>query len=242
VVNLDADDWLLPGYFTAADSAFDLGADSFFCSLYRYEQAGNRYDLRQLSATGMMLDAAKLRGRLLRNFFVRTTGAAWRSQLSEAVSPPHPTIWHDDWEYFLRLTRGQSAFITAEPLGVYRVHPSSISARSRDRTPDVQKRVTDLLELVRVKDTEAYQTPDERSRFAMGLAESYLRTVGRSLGLRNGAQALSHFGFAMRLAGSERPQLALGAAGLGLRLTLEALRDRPGAVRGPAPTKGTNAS
>jgi hypothetical protein len=182
--------------------------------------------VRRISNTDMLLPADAFRDRLLRRIFFRTPGMAWRRDLGARREPPRSDVWHADWEYMLRVTRGQSAYLLGEPAGVYRIHDKSISQTSGQRLAKIRNHLNRFATLVRSPSEEAYLEPAERRIFAIGLSELYLRMVGPKLGLRNAGEILNHLAFAVKLAASENPTLSVRAMLKAAALAGERLTDR----------------
>jgi len=211
IVNLDADDWLLPGYFERAAVGFEAGAGAVVCSTYDHRINTGEITVRRVSETDMLQSADEFREKLLRRIFFRTPGMAWRRDLGAQCQPPRSDIWHADWEYMLRVTRGQSAYLLGEPAAVYRIHDKSISQTSGQRLTKIRDHLERFASLVRSPDEEAYLEPAERRIFAVGLSELYLRMVGSTQDPRSIREVLSHIAFAVKLAASEKPVLSMRA-------------------------------
>jgi glycosyltransferase involved in cell wall biosynthesis len=226
IVNLDADDWLLPGYFERAAAGFEAGAGAIVCSTYDYRIDSGEVTLRRVSKSDLLLPADAFRDRLLRRCFFRSPGMAWRRDLGTRRQPPRSDIWHDDYEYMLRVTRGQSAYLLGEPAAVYRIHDGSMSQTSSQQPEKVRDRLERFAALVRSPTEEAYLEPAERRIFAIGLSELYLRIVGSKLGPRNAAEVMGHIAFAVKLAASEHPALSARAMLKAAALARERLADR----------------
>ncbi|MEX1179726.1 MAG: glycosyltransferase [Cucumibacter sp.] len=221
IVNLDADDWLLPSYFDRAEAGFDAGAGVVVCSNYDFRTPTGTFVERHIAPRDALLEPARFRNRLLRRIFFRSPGMAWRRSLSLANALPRADIWHDDWEYLLRVSRGAAGFLIARPAAVYRIHGASMSQTSLDRLPKIRERIESFARLVAEKANDAYLPKRERRLFMVGLAELYLRIVGTRLALRDLPAAFGHLAYATRLAAAESPELGLVAAGRGLALAMQ---------------------
>jgi glycosyltransferase involved in cell wall biosynthesis len=226
IVNLDADDWLLPGYFERAAAGFEAGAGVIVCSTYDYRIDASEVTVRRVSKADLLLPADAFRDRLLRRIFFRTPGMAWRRNLGARHQPPRSDIWHADWEYMLRVTRGQSAYLLGEPAGVYRIHDKSISQTSGQRLAKIRDHLERFAAVVRSPTEEAYLEPAERRIFAVGLSELYLRMVGSKLSPRDVGEVRSHLAFAVKLAASESPTLSMRTMLKAAALVGEQLADR----------------
>lgn len=203
VVNLDADDWLLPGYFDRVERALTDEIGMVVHSVYDYRMDSETIALRSIAARDEMLPAADFRKRLLNRIFFRTPGMLLRRSLAVASAPPDARIWNADWEFLLRATRGYGAYVIAEPLAVYRIHARSISGNAKASTARLQESCRLFLAITRDPGGAAYLDATERQRFAAGLSQLYLRIVGSRMSLRDARSALSHLKFAVQLAGSE---------------------------------------
>ncbi|MDB5538940.1 MAG: glycosyl transferase [Devosia sp.] len=209
IVNLDADDWLLPNYFSRVERALDEDVGMVVSSVYDYRMEGGTIALRSIAPQDERLSADTFRRRLLGRIFFRTPGMLVRRSLAAAASPPDPRIWNADWEFLLRATRGAGAFVIAEPLAVYRIHAHSISGAAKANTQRLRKSCQLFLDITRDSAGQAFLERRERKRFAVGLSKLYLRIVGSRMGPKDAASAVSHLRFAMALSGSEDPPGAL---------------------------------
>jgi len=209
IVNLDADDWLLPGYFARMDAATKHGVGFAVSSVYDYRVESGLAQLRPIAKRDELMSASKFRKRLLSRIFFRTPGMLLHRSLVEKAAMPDARIWNADWEFLLRATRGAAAYIIAEPLAVYRIHASSVSGKASEKVDRLQRSCELFLNITRDPASPAFLPPDERRVFAKGVAELYLRIQGSRLSSRDIAKAASHLHFAVRLAGSEHLTSAL---------------------------------
>lgn len=132
---LDADDEQLPGFLDAVAAAFARDPNIGFVAATAVQRRDGRDVLTQSLATSdSVLDAATLRGLLLREFFFRMPGSALRRAALANHDPPVPELYQlHDWEYFLRVTQDWGGCLIAQPLAVYHLHGDSITATARHR-------------------------------------------------------------------------------------------------------------
>jgi hypothetical protein len=148
-----------------------------------------------------------LRRRLLRKFFFRMPAVALRRTATEGHHDPRPELrLPHDWEYFLRVTRGWRGYLTIQPLGVYRVHGASLTVTSKS-LKRLQRDMITLLDMTRNQADPAFLSPPERRTFAVGVADSYLGSIGPRLGLREPLEIVRHLIFSLRIAWSEDVRL-----------------------------------
>lgn len=209
IVNLDADDWLLPGYFARMDAATTNNIGFAVTSVYDYRIERGLAQLRPIAVRDEIMSASKFRKRLLSRIFFRTPGMLLRRSLVEKSAAPDARIWNADWEFLLRATKGAAACIIAEPFAVYRIHPNSVSGKAAERTDRLQRSCELFLSITRDPESPAFLPPDERRIFAKGVAELYLRIQSSRMSARDIVSAMSHLHFALRLAGSEHLTSAL---------------------------------
>jgi glycosyltransferase involved in cell wall biosynthesis len=221
LVNLDADDWLLPDYFDRADHALRNDVGVVVSSVYDYRVAENRLILRPAASRNLLLSSDAFRRKLLSRIFFRTPGMLIHRKLAEATAPPDPRIWNADWEFLLRASRGAGAYVIADPVAVYRIHGASVSGVAKSSIERLQKSCALFLSLTRDPEAPAYLEAGERRRFAAGIAELYLRIVGSKMGARDLATVFPHLKFAMELSGSESVVAALTTLGFFGRAVLE---------------------
>jgi glycosyltransferase involved in cell wall biosynthesis len=205
LVKLDADDWLLPGYFEAVATAIDDSVGMVIPSVYDYLAGSDVGVPRLVTPVDIRLGASTFRRKLLGRIFFRTPGMALRRSLTLDWELPTPKIPQDDWEYLLRTTRGAGAALLSTPLAVYRIHQSSISGEMRARTDGLKHSLRTFASLTRDPGSEAYLSDAERRRFMRGLAELYLRIVGSSMSLRDVGAAMRQISYACGIAASEDP-------------------------------------
>lgn len=212
VCKLDADDWQLPGFLDAVQGAFeqDDRIGLVATSVWLHRQDSDHVFLERKSAVDEVLDEAAFRRMLVHKFFVRMPGTAIRREALLGHAPPRRDLrLPHDWEFFLRSLRGWKAAMVAEPLAVYRIHGSSLTVTSGQ-----QERLRDdmrlLLSVVRNPADPGYLEPAERRRFARGLGESYLGSIGPRLPASDVIGVLRHGAWAARLATSESWLSGLG--------------------------------
>jgi len=212
IVKLDADDWLLPNYFERVDSILDERVGMVIPTVFDYAVKTGLATLRPVAIQDTELSAEQFRSRLLRRIFFRTPGLALRRSLTLQHAGPDPRVWHDDWEYFLRVTKGARVKVLSEPLAVYRIHGGSMSGVSRARNNMLRKSLTSFVRIVGDPSEEAYLEPGERRVFVAAVAKLYLRIIGSEMALSQLGRFPAHLRFALCLAASESFWLALPVA------------------------------
>ncbi len=138
LLKLDADDELLPGHLNAMERAFesdDKIGIVLASVITKYELTGV-LEPEYITHIDQKISASSFRKKLLESFDFRMPGCALRREIILGKeSPDHELFQIHDWEYFLRVTNGYKAMLLREPLAIYRVHESSITAvaKSDDR-------------------------------------------------------------------------------------------------------------
>lgn len=206
VCKLDADDWQLPGFLDAVEAAFatDERIGLVATSVWLHREGSGEVLLETKAAVDETLDEAALRHLLLRKFFVRMPGTAIRRATLVGHGPPRRDLrLPHDWEYFLRALDGWKARILAEPLAVYRIHASSLTVTSGQHER-LRGDMELFLSLVRDPVDPAHlASAADRRRFARGVGESYLGSIGPRLRATDVVGIARHTAWAVRLAGSE---------------------------------------
>ena len=219
VSKLDADDWILPTFFDRVEGGFSSGAGMVIAGVHDYREDTGMVFERPVTEVDQLLDPTAFRQRLLRRFFFRMPGVALDRNLIDGVGSvdgdlrlPH------DWEFFLRVTRGASAFLIADPQAVYRIHDGSLTGTAR-RNESLRSDMERFASLVSDSASEGYLEPLERELFLEGLAETYLRIVGAQLPWSSSLDAFGHLRYAMRMAGTSRSAVRLSVFSVESALT-----------------------
>jgi glycosyltransferase involved in cell wall biosynthesis len=229
---LDADDWQLPGFLDRVAREFDRDerVGLVATGVHLYTEGEPTAVLQRLTTTDEVWDEHELRRQLLRKFFVRMPGTCLRRSAIGDHVPRSDLRMGEDWEFFLRVTQGWRCSVVRDPLAVYRIHPASLTVTSHtsSRLKDELER---LLKVTRTQGDPGYLGEGERRVFAVGVAESYLGTVGPQLSTTDLSQLLHHLRVAMMLAGSESKSASLSilryvAWGVWHRLVVRPLRRR----------------
>lgn len=216
VTKLDADDWLLPEFFDHIVAAIRSDTGMVIGSVFDFHEARRLAYLRPVVESDLQLNAEDFRRKLLSQFFFRMPATALRRDLARASDPPDLALrLPHDWEFFLRATRGFGASLIADPIAVYRIHSRSLTGTSR-RDERLQADMHRFLRSVRDPESAGYLTPRERSVFAVGLGQTYLRIVGADLRPTQLRPAIESLRFAVELAGSERRVLGAQVAAFGV--------------------------
>ena len=88
--------------------------------------------LKPVTDRDRTLLADDFRHELLGGFFFKMPACALRLDLVKRAMPPDHQLYQiHDWEFILRLSKGQNAVLLSEPGAIYRVHDRSISATAR---------------------------------------------------------------------------------------------------------------
>jgi hypothetical protein len=206
---LDADDWQLPGFLDRVEREFtrDERIGLVATAVYLYTE-GSDTAIVQAPGTSGVLDEAELRRRLLRKFFVRMPGTALRASAVEGMAPRQDLRMGEDWDFFLRVLRGWRAALVAEPLAVYRIHGTSLTLTSTSGHR-LQTELARLSAATQDPTGPSFLYRAERRSFAVGLAESYMGTIGPHLKLDRPGELLRHGKAVLRLATSVTPIDAL---------------------------------
>lgn len=201
VQKLDADDWVLPGFYDRAAAAFAAGADVVISSVYDFRVADGVASVRTVCDSDQMLDPYEFRRKLLRSFFFRMPGLVLRKTLVDRCQPPDARLrLPHDWEFFLRAMKGGRAALLAQPAAVYRVHEDSLTSVAR-RNESLRADLLRFGDLVANEDYEGFLETEERDLFHLGLGETFLRIVGAKLLPFDVQRLASDLFFAMRLSG-----------------------------------------
>jgi glycosyltransferase involved in cell wall biosynthesis len=134
VIKLDADDELLPGHLDAVAKAFEADDEVGLVVasvLVRKENEGV-IEVEYVTELDRTLDSEELRLKFLKGFFFRMPGCVLRRDILLGHQLPDPDLYQiHDWEFFLRVTKGNKARLLREPGGMYRVHGQSITATAQ---------------------------------------------------------------------------------------------------------------
>lgn len=136
VMKLDADDKLLPGFFTAVRAAFEKDDSVGIVITSVLLDRVHRGDVKPQFVTpeDQILSATQFRDRFIRSFFFRVPGCMVRRSILEKHDPPDPDLYQiHDWEYLLRVTNGHGAALIHQPLAQYRIHDRSITATAQSQ-------------------------------------------------------------------------------------------------------------
>ncbi|MEX0864429.1 MAG: glycosyltransferase family 2 protein [Acidimicrobiia bacterium] len=202
VCKLDADDWQLPGFLEAMGAALDdaPSAGMAATAVFAYYELLSRISLAPVGAPAGLLDAPNFRLRLLGQFFFFMPGIMLRREALLGQGPPRPELWMaHDWEFLIRAMRGWSCFVLDEPLAVYRVHSGSVTQSGR--TERLLADMTILQEMASMSGSALSLTDQEKERFCLAVAETYLRLTPLNLLRFDFRGAFRHVELAMQLAG-----------------------------------------
>lgn len=205
VCKLDADDWQLPRFLEVMGAAMDDSPSAGLAatSVFAHDELGHTRPAL-VGAPAGLLDAPKFRLRLLGQFFFFMPGIMLRREAILGHAPPRTDLWMaHDWEYLIRTMRGWSCLVLDEPLAVYRMHPGSVT-QTGHRTERLLSDMTILHEIASSSDAELSLTDQERERFGLALAETYLRLTPLNLLRFDVRQASRHVNLAMQLAGGSQ--------------------------------------
>jgi hypothetical protein len=203
VVILDADDAFLPKRLEALAELAQLRPDLDILTTDAYLVADGRRVRRNYDRSWPFEVSDQRRAILQRNF-VFGHAAVRRERLLEHGGFDESVLWTTDWELWLRLIlAGSRAGCVDEPLALYRLRESSLTAQRRDlllgklatlekarSNPELREEERPVLEhslaayrrelgLIDLRDSLAAGSPDGR-RQALAL----LRTPGQALRLR----------------------------------------------------------
>lgn len=149
VCKLDADDWQLPGCLDAWERAFEAVPDAgaVIGGVHVYVESREGSYEEPVTVSTAYLEPDVFRRRLLGGFFFRMPGLCLRRAALRDHLPPRKELrLPHDWEYFLRVLDGWGAVLLREPVGVYRVHGTSLTTTShmKDRLRRDVVRLVDI--------------------------------------------------------------------------------------------------
>jgi hypothetical protein len=206
---LDADDWQLPGFLDRVEEEFarDERVGLVATAVYLHTEGADSAIVQAPGSSGV-LDETELRRKLLRKFFVRMPGTALRATAVQGMAPRRELRMGEDWDFFLRVLRGWRAALVAEPLAVYRIHGASLTLTSASGRR-LQTELSRLLAATQDPTGPSFLGRRERRSFAVGLAESYMGTIGPHLEFDQLGELLGHGKAVLQLATSVTPIDAL---------------------------------
>lgn len=199
LAKIDADDWLLPGWFDSVEQAFEVdpeiglvaGASVIF-------RNANDLAVWRVSHRDRLLDEAELRARLLRRFFFRMPSLCLRTDMIRAHESPRSSLrLIHDWEYFIRATKSWKAYLLSRVLGVYRIHENSVTLTGHDQ---LRHDFWQLLAMIEDPKDPAYLDAHERRILITGLARTYLGIVGPQLSVQEPSAMREHLSVALKIA------------------------------------------